>query len=153
MRDAVRPDTVVVERSVAAGPARVFLAWADERQRRAWDVPEDGWIVTEHEQDFRVGGAERRRFGPPGAPTYSTVGHYLHIKLDRLIVSTGVMHEHGVPITATLCTVELTSAGAASTLVRLIDQSVYFGSEVATERHGGWHRALSRLADHLARLG
>ena len=105
----VQPHTVTIERVLPSPPTRIFRAFADSRQRRIWDVPEDGWIVTDHHQDFRVGGAERRRFGPPDAATFHTFGHYLHIEADRLIISSGVMHHNDVPITASLCTIDITA--------------------------------------------
>ncbi len=144
----VQPHTVTIERVLPSPPTRIFRAFADSRQRRIWDVPEDGWIVTDHHQDFRVGGTEQRRFGPPDAATFHTFGHYLHIEVDRLIISSGVMHHNDVPITASLCTIDIT-AHPTGTRLKLIDQSLYLGTETPNQRRGGWTQALDRLAIYL----
>ena len=144
-----QPHTVIVERILTSTPSRVFQAWADPQQRRAWDIPDRGWVIADHHQDFRVGGVERRRFGPPHAVTFRTEGHYLHIEADRLIVSTGLMHHDDVPITATLCTIDI-NPHPSGTLLRIIDHSLYLGSETPTQRKGGWAQAVRRLATYLA---
>ena len=61
-------DTLVLERTYDASPARVFKAWADPAARGRWDVPGEGWEVAAFESDFRVGGREFSRFGTEGRP-------------------------------------------------------------------------------------
>jgi len=57
---SVQHATIVVERRFEAPPARVFAAWANQEERARWDVPDDGWVIAEYHQDFRVGGRETR---------------------------------------------------------------------------------------------
>ena len=143
-------DTLVFERDYPYPPALVFAAWADVEQRARWHFPGDDWELAELEQDFRVGGYERTRFGPKGAARLRDEGRFLDIVADERIVSAGTMHEDDIRISATLCTVEL-SATAAGTHVRLTDQSAFLdGRERPDERRGGCGKVLGRLAEFLA---
>ena len=139
-------NTVVVERRYAAAPAKVFAAWADVEQRRRWHFPGTGWVLAEMTQDFCVGGHERTRFGPKGAPNLMDEGRFLDIVPDQRIVSAGTMHMDGVRISTTLCTVELAEDAAGHTLVKLTDQSAFFdGREKPEERREGWGKIFERL--------
>jgi uncharacterized protein YndB with AHSA1/START domain len=101
------------------------------------------------DQDFRVGGHERARFGPKGAPHLREDGRFLDIVPNERIVSAGTMHEDEVRISTTLCTVELAADGDG-TLLKLTDQSAFLdGRERPDERRSGWGKVLERLADFL----
>ena len=57
-------DTVVIERELPVVPDKVYAAWSDAAQRARWHFPgTDDWELAEFDQDFRVGGHERARFG------------------------------------------------------------------------------------------
>lgn len=143
-------DTVVLERTFAFQPAIVFAAFADAAQRACWAFPGEAWELASFEQDFRVGGREESRFGPPGDATLHDVGTFLDIVPDRRIVSAGTMHENGVRISLTLCTVEFTPERGGSTRLTLTDQSAFLdGRERPDERRQGWGTILKRLAAHL----
>ena len=148
----VRHATVVMERHLASPPHRVFAAWSDPDERRIWDLPENGWVVAEHEHDFRVGGMERTRFGPPGNPRYMSFGHFLDIEPDARIISAGTMHDNDVRMTSTLATVELYADGEGTRLF-LTDQSAFYGDEAPEGRSGGWGTIISRLEKYLAGKG
>ena len=141
----VKHDIVVQERRLKATPARVFRAWSNPDERRKWDVPGNGWVLAEFRQDFRVGGVEMSRFGPPGEARYYSEGHYLSIAPDSRIISAGVMHDGNTPMTATMLTVEFYPDGSGTRLV-LTDQSAYFGMEKASDRQEGWGEILTKLA-------
>jgi uncharacterized protein YndB with AHSA1/START domain len=140
--------TITLERRFRASPARVFSAWADATERKRWDVPGEGWVVVQHEQDFRVGGREVSRFGPREDPQYYSEGSYLEILQDRRIISAGTMRDKGGRTTATLNTVELIPEGEGTKLV-LTDQSAFFGGERPADRQGGWEQILDRLERYL----
>jgi uncharacterized protein YndB with AHSA1/START domain len=142
---AVVHDTIVVEHRFAAAPDKVFAAWADEEQRARWHFPGEDWKLVSLDQDFRVGGHERSRFGPEGSPNLHEEGRFLDIEPDRRIVSAGTMHIDGVRVSTTLCTVELTPDGKG-THVKLTDQSAFLdGREKPEERRSGWGKVFSRL--------
>jgi uncharacterized protein YndB with AHSA1/START domain len=145
---SVKHSTIVVERKLPASPVRAFAAWANPDERRMWDVPGEGWIIAEHAHDFRVGGQERTRFGPPDAPDYVSVGLFLDIERDRRIVSAGTMHFRDTRTSSTLCTVEFYPDGQDTQLV-LTDQSAFYGEESPEIRQSGWGKILDRLIQFL----
>ena len=141
----VKHATIVLERRFSAPAARIFAAWTDPAIRKQWDVPEEGWETTEIDQDFRVGGHERIRFGPKGDPIYFSDGRYLDIVPNVRIVSAGAMHIGDPRSSLTLCTIELITDGAGARLI-LTDQSAYLdGLESPEDREGGWGAALDNL--------
>jgi uncharacterized protein YndB with AHSA1/START domain len=148
---AVVHDTIVLERRFPVAPDKVYAAWSDAAQRARWHFPGgDDWELAEFDQDFRVGGHERARFGPKGAPNFREEGHFLDIVPDdERIVSAGTMHDGEVRMSITLCTVELAADGDGTQL-RLTDQSAFLdGRERPDERRSGWGKVLERLADFL----
>jgi uncharacterized protein YndB with AHSA1/START domain len=70
-------DTFTIERRYPAAPARVFAAFADQTKKARWFGCVDGWTVAEHTIDFRVGGREVWRGGPPAGAQHrnDTVYH------------------------------------------------------------------------------
>jgi uncharacterized protein YndB with AHSA1/START domain len=138
--------TIVVEHRLEAPVERVFSAWADARIRAEWDLPgNDDWELTELDQDFRIGGHTRARFGPKGNAVYWSSGTYLDIVRNRRIVSAGTMHEGEKPISVTLCTIELISDSPGTMLV-LTDQSAFLdGGEAPGARRSGWGEIIRRL--------
>jgi uncharacterized protein YndB with AHSA1/START domain len=146
---AVVHDTIVFERRFPVAPEKVYAAWSDAAQRARWHFPGDGWELVEFDQDFRVGGHERSRFGPKGAPRLREEGRFLDIVRNERIVSAGTMHEDEVRMSITLCTVEFAADGDG-TLLKLTDQSAFLdGRERPAERRSGWGKVLERLADFL----
>jgi uncharacterized protein YndB with AHSA1/START domain len=146
---AVVHDTIVLERRFPVAPEKVYAAWSDAAQRARWHFPGDDWELGEFDQDFRVGGHERSRFGQKGAPHLRDEGRFLDIVPNERIVSAGTMHEDEVRISITLCTVELAAHGDG-TLLKLTDQSAFLdGRERPDERRSGWGKILERLAAFL----
>ena len=85
--------TFVIERTYDAAPARVFNAWADPVAKARWFGPGE---LTKggHELDFRVGGREINRGGPPGGAVYTFDACYQDIVPDERIVYTYETLDH-----------------------------------------------------------
>jgi uncharacterized protein YndB with AHSA1/START domain len=139
--------TTVVERNFKASPERVFNAWADPSLRAQWDLPgDDSWVLAELEQDFRVGGREKSRFGPKDNPNIWSSGTYLDIVMNARIISAGTMHVDERAISTTMCTIEFSPAGQG-TRVLLTDQSAFLdGLETPRSRKSGWSEIFDKLA-------
>jgi uncharacterized protein YndB with AHSA1/START domain len=140
----VRHKTTVEERRLKQDPTRVFQAWSNAEQRRRWHVPGDGWQIAEFHQEFRVGGSESFRFGPPGNPHLHSEGHFLDIVPDRHIISAGVMRDNGAAMSTTQVTVEFYPDATGTRLI-LTDQSAFFGAETVSDRESGWKEVLVKL--------
>src|SRR5687768_4982031 len=103
-----------IERSFEASPARVFAAFASGEQKKRWACHEN-WRSVEF--DFRVGGREVSRGGPPGGPVYTFEGRYQDIVPGERIVFAYDMHRDGVRISVSLASIEFAPEGAGTRLV------------------------------------
>lgn len=148
---SVEHATIVIERRYDAPPGRVFAAWADPDARSQWDVPGEGWAMTDAKRDFRVGGHEFSRIGPVGDPQYACNTRYEDIVPDRRIVFAYTMDHRDVRITASLATVELLPEGEATHLI-MTEQAVFLdGYDKPAFREEGWSSMLDKLGVALHR--
>ena len=149
-RGTTSHDTFVVERTYDAPVDRVFGAWADPGAKARWFAGSAGALGTTYELDFRVGGHERNRGGPPGGPLYTYDAEYRDIVPGRRIVTTYVMHADGVPISASVATVEFHPVGGSTRMV-LTEQGVFLdGHDNVAQREEGTRAFLESLATALA---
>lgn len=145
IKRSVTHATTVVERTYDVSFDRVFAAWADPAAHGNWHVPGDGWKVVESRRDFRVGGVDFSRFGPPGRPIYHSSGRFEMIVPNTTIVSAGTMYSEGTPTSSTLCTVEVLPR-QQQTLLIVTDQSVFFDElHHPSQRAHGWRIVLDNL--------
>lgn len=140
-----------IRRRYDAPPARVFKAWADPAARLVWGAPGDDWELAEARFDFRVGGIETSRFGPPGDAIYRNETRYADIVPDRRIVFSYTIDRGGTRISASLSTVELLPDGDGTRLV-FTEQAVFLdGGDQPEIREGGWREILDKLDAFLRR--
>ncbi|MGH2534654.1 MAG: SRPBCC family protein [Thermomicrobiales bacterium] len=143
--------TFVVERTYDAAPARVFTAWADPAVKARWFAGPDEWGPGEFELDFRVGGREINRGGPPGGPIYAFDARYQDIVPDQRIVYAYDMHLDETRISVSLATVEFKSAGAGTRLI-LTEQGAFLdGHDDPASREQGTGSLLDALGAELRR--
>jgi len=114
--------TFIIDRRFDASPARVFAAFADPKAKARWFV--SPWGPDESGMDFRVGGKEFNRAGPPGGPVHHFDAVYQDIVPNERIVYSYDMHLDDVRISVSLATVELFPDGAGTRL-KLTDQGAY----------------------------
>jgi uncharacterized protein YndB with AHSA1/START domain len=143
--------TFALERSYDASPARVFAAWADPAAKARWFAGPEEWGRDEFELDFRVGGREVSRGGPPGGPVHTYEAVYQDIVPDERIVYSYSMFLDLTLISVSLATVEL-KAEAAGTRLVLTEQGAYLdGHEDGGERERGTGELLDALGAELRR--
>ncbi len=128
--------TIRLERTFKAQPARVFAAWAEPKARAKWDVP-GRWVIAEQTFDFREGGRELKRFGPKDDPRFVADTLYIDVVAERRIVFSYSMTSHGMPISVSLTTIELSPDGGDTHLL-LTEQIVFLdGNDNAANREEG----------------
>jgi uncharacterized protein YndB with AHSA1/START domain len=143
--------TFVVERTYDASPARVFAAWSDPAAKARWFAGPDESGTAEWEMDFRVGGREISRGGPPGGPVYAFEARYQDIVPDERIVYTYDMHLDDARISVSLATVELKPDAAGTRLVFTEQGAFLDGLDTPAQREEGMGSLLDALGAELAR--
>ena len=149
---AVRPERSVVHASFAvervypAAPARVFAGWSDRDAKARWFSCHEGYTL-----DFRVGGRESNRGGPPGGPVYACDAVFHDIVPDERIVYSYDLRRDDTLLSVSLVTVEFAPA-AAGTRLMFTEQGVFLdGHDTPEEREHGTAVALDRLPAALGR--
>jgi uncharacterized protein YndB with AHSA1/START domain len=143
--------TFVLERTYDASPAQVFAAWADPAAKARWFMGPEGWGPDELELDFRVGGREVSRGGPPGGPVHTYDARYHDIVPDERIIYAYDMHLDDVRISVSLATVELKPAGAGTRLIFTEQGAFLDGYDDAGQREQGTAELLDALGESLRR--
>jgi uncharacterized protein YndB with AHSA1/START domain len=149
---SVTHDAFTIERTYPVPPARVFAAYADPDIKARWFVGPEGWETTEYAHDFRVGGHDINRGGPPGGPIHSYVAEYQDIVPNERIVTTYIMHMDESPISVSLATTEFKPDGAGTRLI-FTEQGAYLdGFDAGSEdRKRGSEILLDQLGVELER--
>jgi uncharacterized protein YndB with AHSA1/START domain len=137
-----------LERRYAAPPARVFAAWADPEVKARWFGGPDDWERGAYALDFRVGGSEVSRGGPPGGPVHTYNAVYWDIVPDRRLVYTYEMLTDERRTSVSLTTVSLSPDGAGTLLVVSEHGAFLDGLDSPSLRQNG----MGSLLDSLGRV-
>jgi uncharacterized protein YndB with AHSA1/START domain len=145
------PTTVVhesfaIERAYDVPVASVFRAWADPAVKARWFAGSPDALGAGYELDFRVGGREVHRGGPPGGPVYTYESRYHDIVPEQRIVYTYEMYADGSRISVSVATIEFRGEGPSTRLV-LTEQGVFLdGHDTPAQREAGTRSLLDSLA-------
>ena len=121
-------DTFVIERGYDVPPQQVFKAWSEPAIKARWFAGSSDALGAGYELDFRVGGRELNRGGPPGGPVYT---YELYADDRRLSVS--------------VTTVEFRADGDGTHLV-FTEQGVFLdGLDTSAQREEGTLGILASL--------
>jgi uncharacterized protein YndB with AHSA1/START domain len=144
-------DTLVIERSFDASPARVFQAFADPAARMRWGVPSANVELVYLETDFRVGGRDVSRCGPAGNLMFHVDLTYLDIVPDARIVSVETVSQDAKRLSVSLISVEFHRSGQGTRLVLTDQIAALDGSDMVAGSRAGFNAALDNLAGELRR--
>jgi uncharacterized protein YndB with AHSA1/START domain len=130
-------------------PARAFAAWSSREAKARWfgdpSAPDDRYTL-----DFRVGGTEMSRGGPPGGPVLTYEASYKDIVPDERIVYGYSMESDGTLISVSVTTVEFAAATGGTTLT-FTEQGVFLdGGDTPEVREKGTGELLDNLGAALA---
>ncbi len=149
LQRTVAHETFVLERSYAAAPQRVFVAWADPEARKRWAVPSPDQAIEYLEADFRIGGRDISLCGGVGDLRFRVEARYLDIVPDRRIVFSEVVEAGDRRLSASLISVQV-DTGAGGTRLTLTDQIAAFdGADMIAGSRAGLDAALDNLDRHL----
>jgi uncharacterized protein YndB with AHSA1/START domain len=139
-------DTFVIERIYPVPVAQVFGAWADPMLKARWFAGSADALGAGYDLDFRVGGREVNRAGPPGGPVYTYQSEFHDIVPEQRIIYTYEMYADETRISVSVATVQFRSRDAATHLV-LTEQGVFLdGHDTAAQREEGTRVLLDSLA-------
>jgi uncharacterized protein YndB with AHSA1/START domain len=141
----VAHDTFVVERTYNIPVAEVFGAWADPVLKARWFAGSAEALDVGYQLDFRVGGCEVNRGGPPGGPIYVYESQFRDIVPEERIVYTYEMSADDHRISVSVATVMFHSRGATTQLI-LTEQGVFLdGHDTAAQRAEGTRALLDSM--------
>ena len=142
----VTHDTFVIERIYDVPVAQVFGAWADPILKARWFAGSADALGAGYELDFRVGGLEVNRGGPPGGTVYTYESKFRDIVPEQRIVYTYEMYADEDRISVSVATVQFRSQEASTHLV-LTEQGVFLdGHDTVAQREEGTRSLLDSLA-------
>jgi len=144
-RSTVAHETFVIERSYDSPVAQVFRAWADPVVKARWFAGSAEALGAGYHLDFRVGGGEVNRGGPPGGPVYRYESQFRDIVPERRIVYTYEMSADDDRISVSVATVQFQAEGATTRLI-LTEQGVFLdGHDTPAQRAEGTGAQLDSL--------
>jgi uncharacterized protein YndB with AHSA1/START domain len=145
----VTHDTSVIERTYDVPVAQVFRAWAEPVLKARWFAGSADALEAGYELDFRVGGREVNRAGPPGGPVFTYESQFHDIVPEQRIVYTYEMSADDNRLSVSVATVQFHNHDARTHLV-LTEQGVFLdGHDTVTQREEGTRSLLDSLAANL----
>jgi uncharacterized protein YndB with AHSA1/START domain len=149
----VAHETFVIERIYDVPVNQVFRAWADPTLKARWFAGSADALGAGYELDFRVGGREVNRGGPPDGPIYTYESVFRDIVPERRIIYTYEMYAGETRISVSVATVQFRRQDATTQLV-LTEQGVFLdGHDTVGQREEGTRDLLDSLAAVLNRGG
>ncbi|NGQ95736.1 polyketide cyclase [Brevibacillus sp. SYP-B805] len=137
--------TFVIEKFYKASPDQVFSAWANPETKSMWFPKAETF-------EFRIGGREINRGGPPGGPLYTFDACYQDIVPNSRIVYTYTMDMYDTRISVSVTTVEFKQEDGGTKLI-FTEQGVFLdGHDTPEQREHGTKELLDKLGDVISRL-
>jgi|GEM_PF-772980 len=134
--------TFRIERMYRTSPERVFKAWSNQAAKARWYQPAEVF-------DFRVGGREVGRGGPPGGPVFTFEAYYQEIVPNERLVYTYSLDMGEARMSVSIATIELTPDGEGTKLV-FTEQGAFFdGLDTPEQREHGTKELLNLLGKSL----
>lgn len=143
--------TITMERTYSAKADCVFAEFADPVARAKWSVLSNDALVYD-EADFREGGRDVFRCGPPGDLRFRGVVAYQVIVPNHCVVYTETLTDDGKRVAVALNTLEFEPVGEGTVLKVTVQIVSFVGIGMVKGYESGNRDALEGLSRHLASL-
>lgn len=149
MKSAIDHGSFTLTEHYGAPPARVWRAFSDPAEKRAWFTDAPGFTTREYRLDFRTGGTEYwRGTGPGGVEITNTTRIAEARHAERLAISYEMTLDGGL-LSVSVLTLEFRPDGGGTALT-LTEQVAHFdGLSTLEGRRAGTVGLMRRLAAHL----
>ena len=149
MKEKLDHATITLERAYSAPLERVFREFADPQVRAKWSAPSNDALVYD-ETDFREGGRDVFRCGPPNNLKFRGVTIYHEIISNRRVIWSETLSEGATRLAVALNSLEF-ERSAEGTNLRVTVQIISFVGPGMVEGYESGNRgALERLSRHLS---
>ena len=149
MKEKLHHATITLERAFAAPVERVFLEFADPQARAKWSAPSNDALVYD-EADFREGGCDVFRCGPPSNLKFRGVTTYHVIIPNRCVISTEMLTEGATRLAVALNSLEFERSAEGANLKVTVQIISFIGPGMVEGYESGNRDALEGLSRHLA---
>jgi uncharacterized protein YndB with AHSA1/START domain len=147
---SVEHSTFVIERELPASPTHAFRFWSEPDLKKRWNDCHLDWTVLDDVLDFRVGGAEFKRWRTTEGDEQTFQAHYLDIVPASRIIYAYDMTFKGQRLSASLTTVEFMPFGK-QTRMTFTEQVAFLGGvDPRRQRVLGTESAFDRLIEAIA---
>jgi uncharacterized protein YndB with AHSA1/START domain len=147
MGENLHHTTINLEHSYGAPVERVFSEFADPATRARWSAPTGDTLVYDT-AEFREGGGDVFRCGPPNDLRFRGETTYHVIVPNRCVISTEVLTEGGKRLAIALNTLSFEAAGERTTLKVVVQLVSFVGPRTVEGYESGNKGALEGLARH-----
>jgi uncharacterized protein YndB with AHSA1/START domain len=148
MGETIHHATINLQGFYAAPVERVFSEFADPVARARWSAPSSDALVYEA-ADFREGGRDLFRCGPPKDLKFRGETTYLVIVPNKCVVSTETLVEGGRRLAVALNTLHFETSGEGAMLKVTVQMVSFVGPDMVEGYESGNRRALEGLSRHL----
>lgn len=146
---------LVLERVVPVSPDRIWRAWTEPEQLKAWFCPRP-WRTTECEIDLRPGGRFRTVMqSPDGTQVEDSTGCYLEVVPNERLVWTDAVEAGFRPVHraadtlvfTAIITIEPVEGGSRYTAIAMHRDADDAARHRSMGFHDGWGTALDQLVE------
>ena len=149
MKERLHHATITIERTYLAPVERVFSEFADPQVRAKWSAPSNDALVYD-ESDFREGGRDVFRCGPPNNLKFRGVTIYHEIIPNRRVIWTETLSEGAERLAVALNSLEFEQIAEGANLKFTVQIISFVGPGMVEGYESGNRGALDGLSLHLA---
>lgn len=151
MTASIEHSTFVIERELPASPRHAFRFWSEPAFKERWTGCHPDWTIIEDVFDFRIGGAEAKRWRTPDGNEQTFRAHYLDIVPALRIIYAYEMSFKGERLSVSLVTIEFAAAGAQTHMTFTEQTAFMAGADARRQRVMGTETGFDRLVEVIAK--